>query len=209
MNDPNLKAQKTGTLVSEIKRTLWPSCLHSCSLAQLPRFLNFTAQRTLTWLFRQRKISWRMNRTEEPWHLFFRRRSTIWGSEEGPGWRANYGGRCPVDAWTKTRKAKVNWPGSSVYSIDLTALGVGSTLGLGVYVLAGSIARDTAGPAVCISFLIAAVASAFAGKSAFVSPNVHLRPFRSRKNLALTSLKFCEFTDGVKARLHENLSRIL
>ncbi|CAF1368749.1 unnamed protein product [Adineta steineri] len=47
--------------------------------------------------------------------------------------------------------------------IDLTTLGIGSTLGAGIYILAGTVARDLAGPGVILSFLIAGIASLFSG----------------------------------------------
>lgn len=47
---------------------------------------------------------------------------------------------------------------------DLIALGIGSTLGLGAYVLAGKVAVESAGPAVVLSFVFAAITSALSGK---------------------------------------------
>lgn len=46
---------------------------------------------------------------------------------------------------------------------DLTFLGVGATVGAGLYVVTGQIARDVAGPGVVLSFFIAAVAAFLSG----------------------------------------------
>ncbi|XP_076450038.1 high affinity cationic amino acid transporter 1-like [Babylonia areolata] len=46
---------------------------------------------------------------------------------------------------------------------ELVGLGLSSTLGTGVYVMSGQVARQSAGPAVVLSFLVAGVTAALAG----------------------------------------------
>jgi len=48
-------------------------------------------------------------------------------------------------------------------TFDLTALGIGATLGVGIYVLSGKVSKDLAGPSVVLSFIIAGFASALSG----------------------------------------------
>ncbi|XP_063843205.1 cationic amino acid transporter 3-like isoform X2 [Scylla paramamosain] len=66
-----------------------------------------------------------------------------------------------------TRRKVVNFGHSELRRVlgvlDLTMLGVGSTIGVGIYVLAGEVSRRSTGPAITISFLVAAIASLFAG----------------------------------------------
>jgi amino acid transporter len=47
--------------------------------------------------------------------------------------------------------------------LDLTAIGIGCTLGAGIYVVAGTVAHQTAGPGVIVSFAVAGIASVMAG----------------------------------------------
>jgi len=47
-------------------------------------------------------------------------------------------------------------------ALDLTVFGVGVTIGAGIFVLTGTVAASNSGPALALSFLIAAVACAFA-----------------------------------------------
>ena len=58
---------------------------------------------------------------------------------------------------------EVHLPKRSLSALNLVGLGIGGTIGAGIFVLTGHAAAENAGPAVSLSFLLGAVACAFAG----------------------------------------------
>ena len=68
--------------------------------------------------------------------------------------------------------------------VDLVGLGLGSSLGLGVYVITSYAIKNDAGPSFVISVILAGVAALFSGKGIiwpFFSGKVILWPFFSSK----------------------------
>lgn len=86
-----------------------------------------------------------------------------------PWWYRNWPGHSHIITILLLHSTK--WDDDKYYyfqkcltTLDLTSLGVGSCVGTGMYLVAGMVARNVAGPGVVVSFIIAAVASIFSGK---------------------------------------------
>src|SRR5258708_87318 len=86
------------------------------------------------------------------------------------------GGRFLANFWTRkstaelTKEAAQNdgsdephLPKRALSALNLVGLGIGGTIGAGIFVLTGTAAATNAGPAVSLSFLLGAVACALAG----------------------------------------------
>jgi APA family basic amino acid/polyamine antiporter len=86
---------------------------------------------------------------------------------EGPAltniWARKSTAALTKEATQSDEGGEVHLPKRTLSALNLVGLGIGCTIGAGIFVLTGHAAAENAGPAISLSFLAGAVACAFAG----------------------------------------------
>ena len=101
-----------------------------------------------------------------------------------------------VSKWMQDNRAEAERPRADLNTFDLVVLGVGRTLGAGMYILVGAVARR-AGPTTVISFLVAGLSCVLSGLSTMQSLGPRYQaPVMHVSTATSTMVQLCAFITG-------------
>ena len=107
-------------------------------------------------------------------------------------------------------RAEVERPRADLNAFDLVVLGVGRTLGAGMYILVGAMARVRAGPTTVISFLAASLSCVLSGISTMQSLGPWYQALFMRISTATSTMgQLCAFITGCNLILSLVISEMM